>query len=160
MAKVGEESVATYLRIAKSAADTLHGTASLLGLPVSRVVNALFHFMLAPTSFQDNWEKRVRELRQAINEHTSENGAVRIYDFSAREWDFEKHETYRWLECSGLVEDLAWRRSSERRILCSFKVSDAGRVVAEVFKNAGMTDDVDDADMNMLTSEGSHELIG
>ena len=157
MAKATEDSVSTYLRIPKSAADTLHGTASLLNMPVSRVVNALFHFTLAPSSFQSDWESHVKALRSAIDQRDS--NAVRLYDFTALEWSHDKHRTYTWLERTGLVEDLAWRKVTGQRVLCSFKVSDTGRVVAEVFKNAGMTDDPD-ADDVAFTDEETHELTG
>ncbi len=143
VAKAMEDTVSTYLRIPKSAADALHDTASLLNLPLSRVVNALFHFTLAPASFQSDWQNHVKVLRAAIDQR--DNNAVRLCDFTVREWSLDKHRTYTWLELSGLVEDLAWRQVTGQRVVCSFKVSDTGRVVAEVFKNAGMTeDDADD----------------
>ncbi len=160
MAKATEESVSAYMRIPRSAYDTLQSTATLLNMPLAKVTNALFNFTFAPQSFQADWALHVRALRASIaeNEAAKRRPNVCLYDFSAMQWDTEKHATYTWLERMGLVEDFMWRRGANQRVLCSFRISDTGRVIAEVFKNCWITEPPDEEDINQSDDEA--QMIG
>lgn len=132
-----------YLRMPKGTHNLLTETSQQLGLPLAQVANAIFHFALTPSSFQTGWSQRVSELREIIR--LIGDRGVLLRDFTYDEWD-ERRRTYEWLERMGLIEELAWKRSINysRRVICSFRVSDTGRVIAEVFKGAGFTEDPDD----------------
>ena len=134
MTKANPETVATYLRIPSSAHRTLLTTAQVLDVPISRVTSALFNYMLSPVSFKRPWSDFVAELRQHIG-----GPAVCLHDFEAHVWERDKHVVYSELEKIGLVEDFMWTRSSSGsgRVLCSFKISEAGRVIANIFDTVG-----------------------
>lgn len=151
MPKGSPDTVAAYLRIPRTAHGTLSATAEHLGIPLSRVTNAVFHYMLSPLWFREGWDELVRTLREHLEDH---GDAVCLHDFTARDWQSAKKQVYSQLERVGLVEDFQWRRSSAAtdRILCSFKVSEAGRVIADLYKSIGGMDDPDD-DFE-LTDEG------
>lgn len=145
MGKVSEETVAAYLRIPRSAHSTLEATAQHLELPMSRVINALFHFTFSSVPFRVEWGDLVRTLRSDLD--ASRNGVV-LFDFSARDWESDKRSLYDLLERTGLVEDFHWRHTPSARVICSFKVSDSGRVVADIFHRIGAMDPPDGAEFD------------
>jgi hypothetical protein len=135
-----EESVSVYLRMPKSSRATLEEMARHLDLKPSKVTNALFRFVTHPLWFE-GWTDYVTELRAIVERQRGRK--ICLHDFTFDEWQ-DRKRMYGWLERMGLIEEFDFRRSANyaRRIICSFKVSDAGRVVALIFSKVGVLDDI------------------
>jgi hypothetical protein len=139
--KVSEKSVSVYLRMPRSARNTLDEMSRHLEMKPSTVTNALFRFVTQPAWFH-GWSEHVETLRAIVERDGGKK--LCLHDFSFDEWQ-ERRRTYDWLERMGLIEEFEWRRSYNHssRVICSFKVSDAGRVVALIFKEVGISDPID-----------------
>jgi len=141
-----EESVSVYLRMPKSSRTTLEEMARLLDMKPSKVTNALFRFVTQPVWFE-GWTEHVAELRKIVEREGSRK--ICLHDFSVGEWQ-DRKRVYQWLADMGLIEEFDFRPSVNysQRVICSFKISDAGRVVAHIFSKVGVLDDVDQDELD------------
>ena len=141
-----EESVSVYLRMPKSSRTTLEEMASHLRMKPSKVTNALFRFVTQPMWFE-GWTEHVAELRQIVEREGSRK--LCLHDFSVGEWQ-DRKRVFEWLDDMGLIEEFDFRPSVNYsgRVICSFKISDAGRVVAYIFSKVGVSDDIDQDELD------------
>jgi hypothetical protein len=137
--KALDPTVPVYLRMPRSSSESLNEIAKMLGVKPSLVANAIFRFVMYPDWFID-WDAHVRALRSVVDRET-ENRC--LADFSISDW-LERRPVYDKLEQMGLIEDFDFSSSvnKTRRIICTFRVSDAGRVIAEIFKETGIADTI------------------
>ncbi len=147
-----EASVSVYLRMPRTARNTLDEMARHLGMKPSIVTNAVFRFVTQPDWFQ-GWDDHVKHLR-AIVAREGDGMKLCLHDFSIEEWQ-ERRRTYDWLDKMGLIEDFGWRRSMNHstRIICSFNVSDTGRVIALMFKESGIADPIEQDELDEAAAD-------
>jgi hypothetical protein len=135
-----EGTVPMYLRVPRTANESLSEIADLLGMKMSAVTNAIFRFVMHPDWFKD-WPKHVETLRTVVDRDKGET--VCLADFSLEEWE-GRSATYKRLAAMGLIDglDFGASLSDSGRVICTFRVTDAGRVIAKLFEETGMTGDV------------------
>jgi hypothetical protein len=135
--KATDQTVPVYLRMPRSASESLNEIAAALDLKPSAVANAIFRFIMYPDWFVD-WKAHVDMLRKVVSRGIVDGPCQA--NFSVDEW-LTHGPLYKKLDEMGLIEnfDFSSSLSETRDIICSFSVSDAGRVIAEIFKETGIT---------------------
>jgi hypothetical protein len=146
------DSVTQYLRIPASQHAMIREIAGALGIPMQRVIAAMFHFLFQPPAADEAWGQVLEILRAAAS------GLARVTMFDLDESDFyARRQNYELLARMGLIEDFDWKHARDaRRILCTFKVSEMGRVIAELFKQSGLSADITEEEERFI-EEGNHE---
>jgi hypothetical protein len=140
-----EGTVAMYLRVARTANEALGKIAGHLGMKQSAVTNVILRFVLWPDWFVD-WQRHVETLRSVVAREKPDLACMA--DFNHEEWQ-EHYATFKRLEELGLIEqfDHTPSLSESGRIICTFHVTDAGRVIAQLFEESGMTKAVRDDEL-------------
>jgi hypothetical protein len=155
--KATDESVSVYLRMPRTSRQTLEEMAHHLGMRPSTVTNAIFRFVTQPDWFR-GWERHVTELR-AIIDRQGDGSKLCLHDFSIEEWQ-ERRQAYHWLDRMGFIEEFTSRRSVNysKRVICSFKISDTGRVIALIFKDTGISDPIDQDDLDDAMADSGADM--
>jgi hypothetical protein len=139
MAETGQEgTVSMYLRVPRTANESLNEIAELLDMKLSAVANAIFRFVMRPDWFKD-WPAHVETLRNVVARDRRDTAC--LADFSIEDWQ-ERSATFKRLGDMGLIEGLDFTKSDSGRVICTFRVTDAGRVIAKLFEETGMTEAV------------------
>lgn len=102
-----------------------------LGISVNSVVTIMIRWQFVAASNQELWINAVATFRDLLGED-ADDGVV-LHDFSDDEWH-DRLTNYRALQDIGLIENLRYKQSSSvaNRWLCSFRLTQTGRVVASV----------------------------
>lgn len=134
--KALDPTVPVYLRMPRSASESLNEIAETLGLKPSAVANAIFRFITYPDWFVD-WPAHVGMLRAVASREIDKQ--MCLADFSIEDW-LQYRPIFKKLDEMGLIEDFDFSSSlnETRRMICTFRVSDAGRVIASIFKETGV----------------------
>jgi hypothetical protein len=138
MAEGGQaETVSMYLRVPRTANEALSEIASLLDMKLSAVANAIFRFVMRPDWFVD-WPQHVETLRGVVKRDRADLACMA--DFTVEDWQ-RRAATFKRLAEMGLIErlDFSTSLSDSGRVICTFNVTDAGRVIAKLFDETGMT---------------------
>lgn len=135
--KALDPTVPVYLRMPRSASESLNEIAETLGLKPSAVANAIFRYITYPDWFVD-WQEHVKMLRAVASREIDKQ--MHLTDFSIEDWLRHYRPMFKKLDAMGLIEDFDFSSSlnETRRIICTFRVSDAGRVIANIFKETGV----------------------
>jgi len=136
--KATDPTIPVYLRMPRSASESLNEIANVLGLKPSAVANAIFRFITYPDWFVD-WKQHVDMLRAVVDRDA--NNRLCSADFTIADW-LVYRPVFKKLDEMGLIEDFDFSSSvsETRKIIATFRVSDAGRVIAEIFKETGIAD--------------------
>jgi hypothetical protein len=126
------------VRIPTGQLNMLRQIADRLDVTVNLVVASILLWNLEASRDQELWMRAVRTLRDLIVE---DDDRLQLYDFDDSEWD-ERLRNYRDMENIGLIDDLRYRRSSAStsRWLCSFRLTNTGRVIASVLQDRAEDD--------------------
>ena len=134
--KALDPTVPVYLRMPRSASESLSEIAETLALKPSAVANAIFRFIMHPDWFVD-WPVHVDMLRAVATREIDKQ--MCLADFSIEDW-LRYRPIFKKLDEMGLIEafDFSSSLNETRRMICTFRVSDAGRVIASIFKETGV----------------------
>ncbi|HYK52612.1 MAG TPA: hypothetical protein VEV38_03695 [Candidatus Eremiobacteraceae bacterium] len=132
------ESVNLNGRIPKSMHSMLRQVADeLQASSVNQVVNAVIAFTLLPQHIQMNIADFVRELRRVIDA-ADERGTV-LFDASIEDWE-ARAKVYLTMNQLGLIEDLSYRQSTDRkRTISTFRVTSTGRLLNDLYQRNGLS---------------------
>jgi hypothetical protein len=115
----------------------LQEIAERLKVTLNLVVACILQWNLEASKDQELWMRAVKTLRELVPD--DENG-LQLYDFDSSEWD-ERLNNYRDMEMIGLIDDLSFRQSaSTKRWLCSFWLTNRGRVIASILQDRAEDD--------------------
>lgn len=140
--KAVDPTVPVYLRMPRSASASLNEIADALGLKSAAVANAIFRFITYPDWFVD-WPAHVDMLRAFA--HRDANSQTAWADsFSIEDW-LRYRPIFTKLHQMGLIEDFDFSSSlnEKRKVICTFRISDAGRVIAQIFKETGVANAIE-----------------
>lgn len=132
-----DATVSMYLRVPRTANEALAEIACLLDMKLSAVANVIFRFVMRPDWFVD-WPQHVETLRSVAKRERGDLACMA--DFTIKEWQ-QRAATFKRLAEMGLIEglDFSTSLSDSGRVICTFRVTDAGRVIAKLFAETGMT---------------------
>jgi hypothetical protein len=141
-----------YLRVASTANDALNDIAGALDMKLSAVANVILRFVMRPDWFND-WSQHVDTLRAVVKRERPDLACMA--DFAQKEW-LERSGTFKRLAEMGLIEhlDFSTSLSDSGRVICTFRVTDAGRVIARLFEESGMTKTVSDDELSTKSNDG------
>jgi hypothetical protein len=112
--------------------------ADRLDVTINLVVSSILQWNLEASKDQELWIRAVRTLRDLVAE---DDDGLLLYDFNDSEWH-DRLRNYRDMENIGLIDDLRYRRSSSAdRWLCSFRLTNRGRVIASVLEDRAEDDE-------------------
>lgn len=137
------QTVSQYLRMPASQHAMVDQVAKQLGIPMSRVLNAMLGFLMQTPPQRATWAELLKFLRGTYAEEAKRHGTVMV-DFDESQFE-TRRANYQILEKIGLIENLVFKRASEgRRVYCSFRVSEMGRVMTEIFRRSARVPDTDE----------------
>jgi hypothetical protein len=156
--KAPDSTVPVYMRMQRSSSESLNEISKLLRLKPAAVANAIFRFVMYPDWFTD-WDEHVRTLRSVVDRDAEDQSC--LAGFTISEW-LERRPIYDKLEKMGLIEDFDFSSSvsETRKIICTFRISDAGRVIAEIFKQTGITDAIETNELEEKPTPGGTAPTG
>jgi hypothetical protein len=133
-----EKSSNLNVRIPTGQWSMLKQIADRLGVTINLVVACILHWNLEAAKDRELWIRAVETLHELVVE---DGDGLLLYDFDASEWN-QRLSNYRDMENIGLIDDLRFKRStSANRYLCSFRLTNRGRIIASVLKDRAEDDD-------------------